>query len=307
MRVHIKGRAALILIVTVIAAMLLGAACSSDSPSVSSQPSPIPVEDAADAGHEADESDEGLELFVAKGCSACHGDSAQGTVIAPALPGHSATAVKRQVRAPIGLMPVFPPDKVSNAELEVLAQWVDDLPGAHAHMRPADAGAAVANHHWMALFALEEDNLTEVRHHVDHILGLVVGDHLNRMEKIREDLVGDEVHESIHAIQEMLVAADGEELTERDMHLKLALSAARIEDADEAVHHIEHLMVLSPESGETRAVLSLLREGELAEAEHALEALLGGGHDEPGHDDADEHAGSEADEPGHDDADEHAD
>ena len=188
--------------VAVLATLVLAAACSSDSPGASPQPS---LGDDAGAGHEVDEHGEGRELFVAKGCNACHGDDAEGTVVAPALAGHSATAVKRQVRAPIGLMPVFPPDKISNAELDVLAQWVDDLLGGHAHIRPADVGGAVANHHWMALFALEADNVTEAGHHVDHIMELVESEHLSRMEKIAESLAEGDVHESIHAIQEMLV------------------------------------------------------------------------------------------------------
>ena len=32
---------------------------------------------------------EGRDLFAAKGCSACHGQDAEGTAIAPALAGHT--------------------------------------------------------------------------------------------------------------------------------------------------------------------------------------------------------------------------
>jgi len=77
------------------------------------------------------------------------------------------------------------------------------------------------------------------------------------------------------------------------MHLKLALSAARIEDTDEAIHHIEHLVELAPSNEEAAAVLSLLRDGEIVEAEHHLEALLGGEPAEDEQEEADEHAHEE--------------
>ena len=47
----------------------------------------------------------GQELFVSKGCAACHGQNAEGSAIAPALPGHSKQMVKRQVRTPRFQMP----------------------------------------------------------------------------------------------------------------------------------------------------------------------------------------------------------
>jgi mono/diheme cytochrome c family protein len=113
-----------------------------------------------DMGHEAVDTDsDGYALFIATGCAACHGDNAEGTDAAPALPGHTEDQVLRQVRAPIGLMPVFPPDKISNQELATLAEWVGSLSGGHAHARPADVGQVLAHHHWMALFALEGDSL----------------------------------------------------------------------------------------------------------------------------------------------------
>ena len=55
----------------------------------------------------------GEQLYVSKGCAACHGENGQGSEIAPALPGHTETQVPRQVRAPMGLMPIFPPDRES--------------------------------------------------------------------------------------------------------------------------------------------------------------------------------------------------
>ncbi len=66
----------------------------------------------------------GHELFVSKGCAACHGQDAEGTGIAPPLAGHTSAQVKRQARAPLGIMPVFPPDKLSNDELEAIVEFI---------------------------------------------------------------------------------------------------------------------------------------------------------------------------------------
>lgn len=75
----------------------------------------------------------GQQLFVSKGCSACHGAQGEGTGIAPALGGHTGGQVKRQVRSPVGLMPAFAPDKISDAELEQIAQYVTTLAVDHQH------------------------------------------------------------------------------------------------------------------------------------------------------------------------------
>jgi hypothetical protein len=40
------------------------------------------------------------------------------------LAGHSVAQVKRQARAPIGIMPVFPADKISNEDLQELAEFI---------------------------------------------------------------------------------------------------------------------------------------------------------------------------------------
>ena len=49
---------------------------------------------------QAEPTSEGHGLFVAKGCTACHGQNAEGSQIAPALAGHSEAMVNRQVRNP---------------------------------------------------------------------------------------------------------------------------------------------------------------------------------------------------------------
>ena len=220
---------------------------------------------------------EGEQLFVSKGCAACHGDSAQGTSIAPGLSGHTEGEVKRQVRAPLGIMPVFPPDRISNAELGAIAAYIGSLPAGHGHQGRADEGQEVVIHHWMALFAIEDGNTPEAAHHIEHIMELVTGDHLARMEEALADVEAGELHDAAHTIEAMLAGLEEKDLTETTTHLRLALSAARVESAPDAIHHVEHFMELAAEAdieaGEE--VLALLEGGEFLEAGHHLEELLG--------------------------------
>ncbi|MCH7493404.1 c-type cytochrome, partial [bacterium] len=51
----------------------------------------------------------GHQLFVSKGCAACHGQDAEGTEIAPPLSGHTSAVVKRQARADGASAPVVTP------------------------------------------------------------------------------------------------------------------------------------------------------------------------------------------------------
>ena len=103
----------------------------------------------------------GTQLFSEKGCAACHGQNAEGSAIAPALPGHTAEQVRRQVRNPIGAMPRFGPEQISDEELEKLVEFITELT-SDGHEEPLDLAMedVVAMHHWMALLALKADMVT---------------------------------------------------------------------------------------------------------------------------------------------------
>ncbi len=234
--------------------------------------------------------EQGRKLFASKGCAVCHGQDAQGTTIAPALPGHSAAIVKRQIRAPVGVMPVFPPDRITNEELEQIAEFIDSLAGGHLHQRPSDIRQAVALHHWMALLSLEEDDIAEAIHHVVHINELVEGEHLVRMQAVLQQLQGGDFHEATHGIQEMLAGTAESDLATGAMHLQLALSGLRVEDVDGAVHHLEHFLQtttgIAKERGE--AILQALQSQDMEEAEHIIVELLGIDEDHADEDHADD-------------------
>ena len=227
---------------------------------------------------------EGQRLFTVNGCSACHGSEGQGSAIAPGLAGHTAAQVKRQARAPLGLMPVFPPSKISNAELNLIAEYIESLTGDHGHMKPAGLGDASAQHHWMALFALEDDSPVEAIHHINHVIGLVAGQHLAQMQEAKAAAEAGQLHESIHIIENMLAGVQVEELTPSEMHASLARSSVLIDDIDGALHHLEHLMeALSGDAaiaGQVAEIRDLLEAGNVSDAAHELEELTGAAHEE---------------------------
>ncbi|MDA0770284.1 MAG: c-type cytochrome [Chloroflexi bacterium] len=107
-------------VASAIALSLIAMACQVDLPPTAPPtagtkllpPPTVTAEPVEESGHQASEIGDlldGQEVFATAGCAACHGEEAQGTDFAPGLAGHSIAQVKRQVRAPIGTMTVFPP------------------------------------------------------------------------------------------------------------------------------------------------------------------------------------------------------
>lgn len=95
-------------------------------------PGPTPVATPAPATTSADRAAQGRQLYTSKGCAACHGPKAEGTTIAPALPGRNQEQVIRQVRSPVGTMPRFGPEAIGDEELKLIAAYIASLapPGA---------------------------------------------------------------------------------------------------------------------------------------------------------------------------------
>jgi mono/diheme cytochrome c family protein len=258
----------------------------------------------------------GEQLFVEKGCSACHGVDGVGTDFAPAMPGHTELQVRRQVRGPIGIMSVFGPEAISSAELDALVDYVTSLSGGHAH---GDGSAnptsdELLGHHLMAITALEGDNTTEAQHHIEHILGIVDGEHLVLMQHADELASDGETHEAQHLIEAMVADVTTPDEDLGTLHLKLALSSLRVGDSDGADHHLDHALGSGGihDSSEVLEILGLIDSTDLEEAEGHLSVLVGvdaigveagsDGHDddEATHDEAE--AGHDDDEAAHDEA-----
>ncbi len=222
----------------------------------------------------------GHSLYIAKGCAACHGQDAEGSSIAPALPGHNEEMVKNQVRNPRFQMPAFGPAQISNEELDSIARFIAALEGDdHLHHETADLSAAVEMHHWMALESLEAHDLIEAGHHVGHIIELLEpGDHQNQMHEVLASLdSGGDSHEPEHRIEEMLSGSASPGLTVFQLHLEQALDALDAGDLSDAKHHVAH----AREAGDDSTAVSLAEVLKLLEvenshgAEHEIQELLG--------------------------------
>ena len=308
-------------LLTVSLGVTLAAACSDGSSSPDeSQPAPLPTATAAAApaaepegeGHTAaeptstapgDPVTRGRDVYVSAGCVACHGADASGTGIAPGLPGHSELQVRRQTRGPIGAMPVFGPEQLTTEQLDDLAAYVESLGGEHGHgneaaVSPADASLS---HHRMALLAFEAENLPEAEHHIEHLIGLLEGQHLALMQEALEKTLAGEAHDAQHMVEAMLADVSPPDEGLGVLHLKLALTSLRVGSGQDAAHHIDHAVDFVPAEllAEVDELRDLIAEGDLAETEEHLSQVLGVqaiGVD--GYADADEHEAGEAHEEG---------
>lgn len=254
--------------------LTLTAACGSAAePTLAPTPEPTPE---SGTSHE----EEGKELFVDKGCAACHGQEGEGSSIAPALAGHTGEQVRRQVRNSIGSMPKFGTDQISDKELEELVEFITGLTG-NGHQEPLDMAPEdlVTMHHWMAILALKVDQLPEAKHHVEHIIELVEEeDHLHRMEEVLEDLNASNLHDAEHTIEDMLAGTAEPELSHSELHLQMILSALSVRDEEDARHHLQHFMEEAmPDRKEMgQEVMGHLDMGEIHEAKELVKRMIEG-------------------------------
>lgn len=223
----------------------------------------------------------GYEVFLDKGCSVCHGENAEGTDLAPALAGHSAAAIQRQVRAPTGSMPVYPPDKISSSELDALVAYIGHLEDEDEHMHPiGELGPMVTQHLWMALYVLEDEdtaNVDDALHHIRHVIALVDEPQRAELEELEHDLQDGNIHDAGHTIEDILADTPELQISPEVVHLQLALAAVRVEDMEDAVHHLDHFLdATTGEQHEQGAeILTLLEDDDLAGAERRLEVMVG--------------------------------
>ena len=191
---------------------------------------------------------EGKKLFADRGCAACHGRNAMGTAVVQSISLRSPEVIRQQLRAPVGMMPLFPPDKLTDTELDKIVVYIGALPEYHAHHKPVDVSKDIVLHQWMALLALEADDLPEAIQQMEHINGLSPGDPLSWVQETLGIMAQGNVHDAIHAIQETLTETAqeaGPGLNLEEIYLRLALSAVRVENISDATHHIHHFLEIA--------------------------------------------------------------
>ncbi len=222
---------------------------------------------------------EGKKLFTDRGCAACHGTSAMGTAVVQSISLRSPGVITQQVRAPVGMMPPFPPDKLSSDELDKIIVFIRALPEYHAHHKPVDVKRDIALHQWMALLALEANDLPEAAQQMQHINGLSPGDPLPWVQNVLLTIAKGNIHDATHTVEATLAetaqTATGHRLTLEEIYLRLALSAMRVENIPGATHHIHHFVEIAAVFLEdSQSVLEPPQEGDLYYAENSLEQLV---------------------------------
>ncbi len=228
---------------------------------------------------ETSAAEEGKVLFTEKGCVACHGPEAQGTEIGPALPGHTAEQVRRQVRDPLSQMPPFTEEQISDAELDNIVAFITSLaPSEAMHMHEHKMSTPVQAHLWMALTALESDNATDTQHHLQHAVEVADGSQAEAIQAVLDNLDGGDAHSVQHELESVLAEAQAlEEKTVDQLHLELAMSAMEAREIEDVRHHMEHFMEVASgvDKIKGRQVLALMDEEDLHEARHSIEGLMG--------------------------------
>ena len=219
----------------------------------------------------------GRRAYLEAGCSACHGQNAEGTDVGPSLAGHTAAQVHQQVRSPLAQMPAYPEAQLSDEDLDRIAEYIAGLAPMEEHAEPVKLSEILAIHHWMAISAIAAGDRGDALHHVGHIIERVKGEHRETMENARALLREGDLHEAEHLIEEMLAGKAKPELTLAQLSLRLALTAVDQRDRAEAIHQMRHFLqrARGAERAKGEAILAHLREGDLHGAEHGIADLLG--------------------------------
>ncbi|MFQ5856238.1 MAG: c-type cytochrome [Anaerolineae bacterium] len=220
----------------------------------------------------------GKELYAAKGCIACHGPEAQGTENGPALPVHTAEQVRRQVRQPLEKMPAFTEEQVSDEELEKIVAFITSLTPAEAMAHGHETSSPIQAHLLMAVISLESDDTSDAQHHLEHALEAADAEQAEAVQRLLDRLNGGDTHTVQHELEEMLAeihAMEGK--TVQQLHLELAYSALEAREIEDCRHHVEHFVdaTTGADMLKGQQILKLMDEGELHDARHGIEGLLG--------------------------------
>lgn len=182
-------------------------------------------------------------------CASCHGKKAQGGT-GPALAGHTEEQVVRQVRAPVGKMPMFSPQIVSDHGLGALVELIEGLEtregaevGGHAHDANLLSKQEVSQiQHALILRSLEQRREGAASHAAEEVLDLLSGNHLVAMTMVLEDIQSNQVGPAQEALTNMAANAPlTTDLTAEDLLLTLVLNSLRDHNVDRARHWLGHI------------------------------------------------------------------
>ena len=221
----------------------------------------------------------GEQLYHFKGCSTCHGSRQGGSVIAPKLNGFTANQVKRQVRAPVGAMPVFGPSVISNEELNLIALFVASLSHDDTFTVMDDQSQTVFQEHWMILFSLADGFSEEAIRHADNIIKLVSGPHQAELKQASALIESGNTHEAVHLVENMVAGVEVENLNFLGIRVKMSHRATLVGDINTAVHFLSHASESLNADNELlysriQEIVNSLDSGNLEQASLGLEEII---------------------------------
>jgi hypothetical protein len=203
----------------------------------------------------------------------------------PALAGHTAEQVRRQVRNPIGdRMPRYTSERLGDQELDQLIAFIEGLQGAGGYGHRTDAPSAdLANMHArMALVAVKTDSAGEAAHHLRHALESSEDATIRALLESALAAVTAELHDAEHLIEEIVGGHGSAGDSVPALHLVLTLAAIEIGDAADAAHHLAHFSETESDPDRVNLAEDALvhvEGGELEQAEHIIEEIgAGDGH-----------------------------
>ncbi len=252
---------------------------------------PAKEEDGHQEGEEAGEGElalsgaakEGYELYQQVGCAQCHGAQGEGGV-GPPLAGHTPDAIIRQVRNPVGAMPAYPPERLSDEDLNKIVAFIQALGEAAEHAHAPEELTTAQAHMLMTLLTLEDNALDDAQHHIEHAITLSEDTTVQeRLRKALDLLVQGEQHDAEHEIQELVgTVAPEKNVTLKQLHLQLIESSLQENDLAETEHHLQHFIDLASvkEKEIAQDVLTAVQQGDLNAAETRLQELTKGNEDD---------------------------
>ncbi len=281
-----------ILLPLLIFAALFLAACSASTAQPTAPPAGEPAgettessDNAAESSDNAveselsDEAKAGFELYTTVGCAGCHGAEGEGN-IGPALAGHTREQVFRQVRAPKGdIMPPFPEDRLSDADVEKIVAWIDSL-GTEMVMEHAEEVAATgstpelnmteSDHLRLILDSLAAENEDDAIHHAQHLVEDARPEALPLAEKVLSDLQAGDIHQVEAEASEVLGDLADLEFDVVSVHLGMSLSAAQRDDAADVEHHLESAVTAAANHDHQAEIQQMLDDWRQGDDPHAV-------------------------------------
>ena len=135
------------------------------------------------------------------------------------------------------------------------------------------------------LIALKTDYMDETRHHLVHAREFINdAEFQEQLDELEGMLDVENVDDAEHMIEGMLESVEVDEKTMSTLHLAVTLQALRLDDPDDARHHLGHALEgdVSPELEATiQEAIDAIDAGDLHDAEDLINEALG----EPEHDD----------------------